>query len=167
MILSDQTKIIRKYQAQPPVRVVALANELGLKVHTATQWGDEISGMIRKDRVHGGSSGYAIFVNAHHVETRRRFTVAHEIAHFILHQDLIGDGIVEDALLRSRSLTNAVERQANAMAADILMPWHLLENESSKGRSLEMLAAIFEVSKDAMSFRILGVSYDDATQGQR
>lgn len=167
MLFTEQKKIIRKHQAQAPVSVIAIAIDLGLKVHLVSQWDNQISGMIRKDSSHGGESGYAIFVNDKHAETRRRFTIAHEIAHFILHQDLIGDGIVEDALLRASGLNNSVERQANSMAADILMPWHLLDVEITKGRTIEALASLFKVSRDAMSYRILGVSYDDAQAAGR
>ena len=47
-------------------------------------------------------SGYAIFVNkGDRYKTRQRFTIAHKIAHFILHREAIGDGIVDDALYRS------------------------------------------------------------------
>lgn len=66
----------------------------------------------------GGTSGVAIYVNKGHHVNRRRFTTAHEIAHFILHQDFIGDGIADDGLYRSK-LSNAMEAQANKLAADI------------------------------------------------
>lgn len=162
MLLVEQMAIIERHQNSPPVHAISIANDLGLKVFNVTTWSDDISGMIRKDPNRSGASGFAIFVNGRHPETRRRFTIAHEIAHYILHENLIGDGIVEDGLLRAQGLTNAVERQANAMAADILMPWSLLDIEIQRGRSIEALAALFNVSRDAMSYRVLGVSYDVA-----
>ena len=110
--------------------------------------------MIVRDSVRGGDCGFAIFVNANHSEVRRRFTIAHEIAHFALHRDLIGDGITEDALYRS-GLSDAVEREANGLAAEILMPRHLVRDAFEKGtRSAEHLAAKFEVSPQAMEYRM-------------
>src|SRR3546814_2493487 len=88
--------------------------------------------MIRKDAERGGESGFAIYVNGSHPRVRRRFSIAHEIAHFALHRNLIGDGVTDDAMYRS-NLSSAVEVQANRMAADILMPWHLISEATDKG----------------------------------
>src|SRR3546814_18529596 len=63
---------------------------------------------------------------------RRRFSIAHEIAYFALHRNLIGDGVTDDAMYRS-NLSSAVEVQANRMAAGILMPWHLIREATDKG----------------------------------
>ena len=104
-------------------------------------------------------------MNASHVETRRRFTIAHEIGHYVLHEHLIGDGIVEDALLRAEGLSNFVETEANKFAADILMPWHLIEDFQGRGvTSVEDLARALNVSPDAMSIRLLGLSYQRARE---
>jgi Zn-dependent peptidase ImmA (M78 family) len=117
--------------------------------------------MIKKDADRGGSSGYAIYVNDRHAATRRRFSIAHEIAHFALHRSLIGDGITDDALYRSK-LSGPIETQANRMAADILMPWHLIRAATDSGlSSVEDLARHFEVSKSTMSIQ-LGVPFEAA-----
>lgn len=163
MLLKEQFAIIREHQKTAPVKVVKLAHDLGLPVYRTTEFSNDISGMIKKDAKKGGSSGFAIYVNANHAEVRRRFTIAHEIAHYLLHENLIGDGVVEDGLLRADGLTNAVERQANQMAADILMPWHLIMDAQRRGvTTIDALALLFEVSRDAMSYRVLGTSYCDA-----
>jgi Zn-dependent peptidase ImmA (M78 family) len=52
-------------------------------------------------------------------------------------------------------LSNSMEVQANKMAADILMPRHLLNQHVSNGvNSVSELARIFQVSESAMSFRV-------------
>jgi len=102
-------------------------------VYTTTSLENEVAGLIKRDVEKGGESGYAIFVNAHHSEARRRFTIAHEIGHFVLHRSHIGGGIMEDVLLRAEGFSNSQERQANAMAADILMPKALVEQTQKKG----------------------------------
>lgn len=92
---------------------------------------------------------------------RRRFSIAHEIAHFALHRNLIGDGITDDAMYRS-NLSSAVEVQANRMAADILMPWHLIREATESGvNTVEALAKHFDVSKSTMAIQ-LGVPYEAA-----
>ena len=161
MTLADYQRIIEKHQRSTPVVVTAIARDLGLDVYNTSDWSDDISGMIRRDAEQGGSSGYAIYVNARHHENRRRFTIAHEIAHFILHRDFIGDGITDDALYRS-ALSSRLETQANQLAADILMPWPLLNAAMDGGiNDVRTLANHFRVSPSAMSVR-LGVPYETA-----
>lgn len=166
MILADQLDIIRQHQNSAPVQVVPLAVELGLPVYRDDDLPDDLSGMIVRDAQLAEESGYAIIVNGRHAETRRRFTIAHEIAHFLLHRDLIGDGISDDALYRS-GLSNAVEAQANRMAANILMPWHLINEAINAGiKSVPALATKFHVSNSAMSIR-LGVPYETTASSSR
>lgn len=153
-IFNENTeKIVIKNQLATPVNVTKIANELKINVYTAL--GEEgVAGKIIKDSLLGGESGYAIVINRHDAPRRQRFTIAHEISHFILHKDLIGDGIVDDALYRS-GLSNKIEREANKLAADILMPWHLInEFMSEKIKTIQDLANIFQVSESAMSIRL-------------
>lgn len=146
--------IIRKHQKSAPVQVVPIAEALGLNVYRASDWPDTTSGMIVRDTERGGPSGFSIYVNALHSEVRRRFTIAHEVAHFVLHRDLIGDGITEDALYRS-GFSDAIEREANGLAAEILMPRHLVRECFSEGmRDPADFAAKFNVSLQAMEFRL-------------
>jgi len=162
MLLRDQEALIEKNTQNIPVKVVALARDLELKVYTLDTLDDQISGLIKKDSEKGGKSGYAIFVNGRHSEERRRFTIAHEIAHFVLHKSLIGDGIMEDALFRADGFTNELERQANAMASDILMPKDMVEKEHREGiMGIPELARKFKVSRDAMCYRIYGLPFEE------
>jgi Zn-dependent peptidase ImmA (M78 family) len=158
MRIEESLQTIRDFQKVAPVEVIGLANSLGVKVYY-TDWPSDVSGRIQKDAKLGGASGYAILVNKNHHENRRRFTVAHEIAHFVLHRHEIGDGVFDDALYRS-GLSQKIEIEANKLAADILMPWPLINEAFGKGiNTIDALAARFAVSKSAMSIR-LGVPYE-------
>lgn len=153
MDMREKLQIVNLYLSMndsPPVKVSRLANILGIKVYEA-DWPDTVSGKIQKDASKGGESGFAIFVNKSHPETRQRFTIAHEVAHYVLHEQLIGDGIFDDALYRS-GLPNKVEAEANGLAADILMPWAMLNKHINKPP--EVLAEMFGVSKQAMAIRL-------------
>lgn len=151
---AEKMETVRNHQMVAPVQTVPLARALGLEVYHVPSWPGDLSGKIIRSSDMGGESGYAIFVNKGHHPNRRRFTTAHEIAHFVLHESFIGDGIVDDGLYRS-SLSNAMEAQANKLAADILMPWHLLNQYIDAGRdSVTELALAFEVSESAMSIRL-------------
>lgn len=153
--MSEKMSIVKDYFAEvtPPVQVVPLANRLGIRVYNVP-WPSSISGKIQKDSERGGSSGFAIFVNKDHPPTRRRFTIAHEIAHFVLHEEQIGDGIFDDAMYRS-GLPDKVEVQANALAADILMPRKMIVDAlESYGADAKRLSSLFDVSEQAMSIRL-------------
>ena len=146
--------IISRHQVQPPIQIAKMAREMGVEVYKSEGWPDHISGLIRTDPEHCGESGYAIYTNASHSERRRRFTIAHELAHYILHRHLIGNGITDDVLYRSR-LGGPIERQANRYAAKLLMPWGLILESFEQGiDTVEKLADKFEVSKSAMSIRL-------------
>lgn len=150
--LKDALAIIREHQKKIPVSTVDLAHDLGLRVFRVPNWPNDLSGMIRKNADNEG--GFDIYVNDGHPEVRRRFTRAHEIAHAVLHPELIGDGITDDALYRS-GLSNAVEAQANRLAADILMPRDKLAEYVRAGTTdVIALARIFNVSTQAMAIRL-------------
>lgn len=140
--------------SSPPVNVEELAQALGLMIVRRSGLGPQIAGMIIRDRKLAPPSGFTIHINAEDNPRRQRFTIAHEIAHYVLHRDLIGDGITDDALYRS-PLGEWYERQANKMAADILMPPQLLRSLYRRGMvALAQLAGAFDVSVDAMRIRL-------------
>jgi Zn-dependent peptidase ImmA (M78 family) len=111
------TEVIADFTRDAPDDVYARARALGLEIKDI-KFDEDVSGKIEKNWF---ADTYTISINARHPVTRRRFTAAHEIAHFVLHRDIIGDGIVDDALYRSTK-SDEIERQANAYAATILMP---------------------------------------------
>lgn len=104
---------------------------------------------------------------------RQRFTVAHEIGHYILHKNevtlFVDKG--ETVLYRDTNSTSGEyrrEREANAFAAALLMPKFLIErkieeksNQIQSNISLiEQLSTYFEVSEQAMSFRLSNLGYE-------
>ncbi|MGE3067692.1 MAG: ImmA/IrrE family metallo-endopeptidase [Hyphomicrobiaceae bacterium] len=154
--IQEKMKRVHQHQKSWPVDVLAVARSLDLAVYETKDWPDDISGQIKKD---DSKPEYVITINGKHSRHRKRFTVAHEIAHYILHQELIGDGIIDDGLYRSR-LGGRIEVQANEMAADILMPWELINRAMDLGfNTMEGLADTFDVARSAMAIR-LGVPYD-------
>jgi len=135
--------------------VVAIAGDLGINVWQMSSLPPNISGKIFRDQLNGGKSGFSIAVNARDVFVRQRFTVAHEIAHFILHRRLLEQGdLVDDAMYRS-GLSTKEETAANRLAADILMPLLLIRGLMAGGISTpESLANKLQVSLPAMRIRL-------------
>jgi Zn-dependent peptidase ImmA (M78 family) len=142
-------EIVGEFMKSAPVDVIALAASLGLSVDRKPM-PDDVSGEI----VCARNGPCRITVNSIHPTTRQRFTIAHEIAHYVLHRDLIGDGIRDSGLYRSR-LTDTVEKQANRYAAEILMPWRLVIDAFSEGtRDATSMARRFNVSPAVAEIRM-------------
>ena len=103
---------------------------------------------------------YSIEVNGAHSHARQRFTLAHEIAHYLLHRDQIGDGITDDALYRS-GLGDYIETEANRLAAELTMPAKLVRTYWRAGiRNLAQLCKNFEVSEAALRIRLKQLRLD-------
>jgi Zn-dependent peptidase ImmA (M78 family) len=111
-----------------------------------------------------------IGVNASDAPVRQRFTIAHECGHYELHKERMPVFIDKQFLRpmlavfrdgKSSSGEDRLEREANAFAASLLMPEHLVLEEVSRLRldveddaAVDELARRFEVSRQAMSFRL-------------
>ena len=117
-----ERQIIAQNWTSPPVPVGAIANALGLEVKL-TLLPPSISGEIRPSAT--APSGFRININRHETKERQRFTIAHEIGHYLLHRDKIGEGVADSVMYRS-GLSNAIEAEANRVAAELLMPRHLM-----------------------------------------
>jgi Zn-dependent peptidase ImmA (M78 family) len=149
----EHISILEEFTNHVPVKVGALANALGLKVVVAAL-PLKISGLIKPDP----DGGFVIKVNRFEPKERQRFTIAHEIAHFLLHRDKIHAGVVDSVLYRSK-LSSRVEAEANRLAADIIMPYAKVRELSSVYRAqgdhqiIATLAETFQVSRQAMEIR--------------
>lgn len=151
--LFEPQAIISRHTQSAPVNVGAIARDLGLSVYLDRQMPSDIAGKIVREAA-GSPSRYSIYVNASDPARRQRFTLAHEIAHFVLHRDLIGDGLIDDGMYRSK-LGGEYERQANRLAADMLMPAGLVRGYYRGGMiSYADLSGAFDVSTEAIRIRL-------------
>lgn len=149
----NEMRVVHQFQGDAPVDVVAICGALGVNVWEDSL-GNGVSGKLFRDPVNGGSSGYSIVANASEPFVRRRFTIAHELSHFLLHRHQSSDPISDDVYYRS-GLSNAMEYQANQLAADILMPMELVSRLINSGmRDVESLASTLQVSVAAMKIRL-------------
>ena len=163
MKLTNPFKIINRYMEAAPVDVVGLAGEFGITV-SYTQLGDTMAGMIKKT-----GDTYCITVNATDGIIRQRFTIAHELGHYIFHRTSIADGIGDDKQYRSAPIGNYIntaigkeaESEANQFAVTLLMPLDLISEMQRSGiTSTQEIASRLLVSHQALCMR-LGVSLDN------
>lgn len=154
-LLPQHTReLIESFQTELPVKVGRIAAELGISVRLSTLPAN-ISGEIKED----DAGNVVIKVNRHDVKARQRFTIAHEISHYLLHRSLLKSGITDEVLYRSSDI-DEVEKEANALAASIIMPTSaikFLEQQFSdyKGEALyEKIADKLQVSTIALKIAI-------------
>lgn len=112
-----------------------------------------------------------ISVNKTENSNRQRFTIAHEIGHYILHsknQPIFIDRMPRVMYRNSVSSTgeNLREREANAFAASLLMPKELVETEIQNmenelvSEPIRYLSKKFIVSEQAIAIRLSNLGYD-------
>lgn len=121
----DLTQLIQASQTDHRIDVVGLAKRLGLKVYSVDM-PDAQCGDIRKDSATGK---FYIEVNRNHPITRQRFTVAHEIAHFVKHpKSLEEKGQLDRSMTYKDEAEIHREDEADEEAAAILMPDYLVDD---------------------------------------
>ncbi|MEQ1933233.1 MAG: ImmA/IrrE family metallo-endopeptidase [Fimbriimonadaceae bacterium] len=147
-----------------PIPVDKIAKALGVQIRYSPL-DEELSGMIFiKDGIP------IIGVNALHHPHRQRFTIAHELGHYMLHRNLLSNEVHVDKqfkiLMRnskSSTGTDAMEVEANKFAAELLLPEFLIEDvlahstfDIDDRAPLDELAKKFRVSKEMLEYRIRG-----------
>jgi Zn-dependent peptidase ImmA (M78 family) len=162
--MSEKLAELLEQYGGPPVNIEAVIRGLGIELDKKAALDASISGQI--ERV--AEQKYKVSVNATDNYMRQRFTMAHELGHYLLHQDLIGDGLKDDRAYRSTTIGTystalvgpAEEAAANRVAARVLMPAEKVASEARDFPSVDALAKRFQVSKKAMEIRLqtLGIN---------
>ncbi|MFI5161229.1 MAG: ImmA/IrrE family metallo-endopeptidase [Sphingobacteriales bacterium] len=150
---------------KPRIPIEKIAKDLGVAI-VETDLGSEISGML----VINGNDA-VIALNPMQSAERKRFTIAHELGHFILHKESNSNVFVDrDFIVKYRSnkpyseLEIRQEQEANAFAASILMPQELIMTELAKTEAqsesevINTLATSFDVSVPAMTYRLVNLN---------
>ena len=154
VIPSEMAPRIQDLMNVAPVDLQAIADRLGLAIYQMPL-APGVSGVLVREPSYNTPSGFAVLVNEAEPYVRQRFTAAHEIGHYVLHRDRIGDRVEDNYLLRAEGMSNAMEVEANKFAADMLIPWPILNSQIQSGKnSVSSLAYKFQVSEIAMAIRI-------------
>lgn len=170
--LQDIELILKEFSI--PVNIEKMIHDKGIDLNkNYIEFEAEISGEIKKE-----NGKFIININGSDHYYRKRFTMAHELAHFELHKDLIGEEGVDDTseykkLYRNNNKINdKQEKEANERASTILMPEEPLVElakltkvvKSDNGKIdisffwLDYLSKRFQVSKEAFTIRLARLS---------
>jgi len=150
---------IKSFQYDAPINVEGLIESFGISLDRKANLHADIAGQIERiDDQH-----FRISVNANDHYYRRRFTMAHELGHYLMHKDLLGAGTDDNRAYRSvdagkfhnTNITPQHETEANRFAANLLMPAHLVKRYFYEADGdLEKLSKRFQVSSEAMKHRL-------------
>ena len=150
-ISPEDKSVVQKYLGEIPVKLGGIAKELGIVVKRSPTIPRNISGKITKL-----PTGYEIKINKYESLARQRFTLAHELAHFLLHRSEIDRlGEIADNVLYRSGASETIEYEANRLAAQIIIPEEAInECQQAIGKNVDQLAKEFGVSKTVMEVRM-------------
>lgn len=149
--IDESKKILATFGVDsPPVPLRDIVSSFGLNIIYADfskmPRGNEIAGFIDFDKK-------KIYVNKDDSPNRRRFTIAHELGHYIMHKAYIKNESKYKVLLRKpledKNYTPE-EKEANCFAAYLLVPDELLNKYKDVSNSIN--SALFVVSQDVIKY---------------
>jgi len=137
---STAERVIKTQQLdETPVNPQDVAERLGLRVEFTTELDQHVSGKLTYR-----SGEPIILVNGHDSRRRKRFTIAHEIGHYL-------DGAEED--VARDGVSNLEEFGCNEFAASLLMPERWFRADVREGYTNAELSAMYDMSLSAVRVR--------------
>ncbi|MEH6790958.1 ImmA/IrrE family metallo-endopeptidase [Parasphingorhabdus sp.] len=157
--MDNEMQIVASHLASAPVDLGAIFSDLCI------DYSEQYIATGESAWIERNGDRFSVVVNSSEPEARKRFSAAHELAHYLLHRDLMhNDG---DRMMRhidrlyglpvdnpASPFTRQHEVQANRLAAQIVMPGPLVRERHSAKNDVAALAAEFQVSKLAMEIRL-------------
>jgi hypothetical protein len=158
--------------APVPVEAIAVKETVDVRYNATDD--DGLSGFLLRGPAVPGEWRAIIGVNKDHHPNRQRFSIAHELGHLLLHAGgeevhVDRDTVFQVKLRDSESSkgTDPDEREANAFAAELLMPASFLLRDLEGVEVLEDtnvgdLASRYGVSQQALMIRLanLGIRFE-------
>jgi Zn-dependent peptidase ImmA (M78 family) len=165
-------KLLKKHCPGVPVDPARIAEALGIELRLETV-DVGLSGFLLREQK---NNRVVIGVNLRHHPNRRKFTIAHELGHYLLHEaatvhlDERKPGyIVQRRDGKSSTGEDVFEREANLFAAELLMPAKALARDLRDGAFdvleeddeafMKSLADKYGVSFQALTIRLGYLGY--------
>lgn len=137
-------RVAVKVGYRPGAELDPIVGRLGgrIEIHELAELHE--TGSIRVE----GEGVFAIYLPPYTGRLRDRFTVAHELGHYVLHSQF-----GKKRIRVARDGSGRTEWEANWFAAAFLMPGELFRHKLAEGSSEGALAAFFQVSPAAVQVR--------------
>lgn len=135
------------------VDAVKLANFFNCEVEEVNFNHKDISARIKRDTK---TNMCKIQISREDGAKRQRFSIVHEVAHLVLHDDGKREFVEWRKQLSDYDNEGELykEVQANMLASALLMPRTLVERAWQESRDIEDLAGVFNVSRSAAYYRV-------------
>lgn len=154
----ETKKILSNYypsisDLQPPVDLEKILDDAGIQVRSGDFGHSGVAGAFDRQKKE-------VYVAKSDSFYRQRFTIAHELGHFYLHEHKEREVYFRSSYKEAYSPQEAVEEEeANWFAASLLMPKEAFLSHWEWLGSAEALARVFNVSIASATFRLknLGV----------
>ena len=132
---------------EAPISLQKIVDYLQTKQDISLQkynFGDKVSGLLVQLKDDEGNESTVIGFNENHPWCRRRFTIAHEIGHFLL-----GHTCNKDQTIKTHE-----EKEADVFAGELLVPKSVLKKDFDITPSIPALALKYRVSQQSMGIKI-------------
>lgn len=161
----EAKKIIKGLHiSTPPIDIKKICKKFNIEIRKINFSNDNVSGVLKLEGKNGNT---IIAINNNHSEERQLFSIAHELGHFLLHNQMKLHIDTEKVFFRdevSALAKDIKEIQANQFAAELLMPKDFLLNDlttkyplthnEADADTIKKLAKRYNVSQSAMMIRI-------------
>lgn len=168
-IIADVKNEVSGFYKHASLDLDAICDAYNIRLLEGAFEDENVSGTLVK-----ADDGWSIIVNEAHSRNRKRFTIAHELGHFfaVEYNSIQAETYLEEQgnIIRDYALMKRtedvedgkyqVERQANMIAAEILMPDHLVQKLYDQKMNVQEMAEQFGVSEIAMSYKLTRMGYD-------
>ncbi len=181
MVRTEAESVLDKYHdGNLPVDVRAITEAMNIKIQPVEIEDNELAGFFFRDPE---SEEVIIGVNQENSPVRQRFTIAHELGHFMLHDsedvryDRKGSGYNFGRIMMRNAESSKGEKrdevEANFFAAELLMPRKILVERLLTNKTLDFLetdtddaigqlAKEFNVSTQALTVRLVQLKIIEA-----
>lgn len=143
-------EILNNYNiAKPPIDISRIVKDFWINIEEIDfpEDVDHISWMLDIENM-------TIFVNRNDADTRKAFTVAHELWHYVMHQTELEQNDSYAVVYRKETQErDIIEKEADEFAANLLAPAFLLDKFIEDFSSMQ-LSKLFWVSAQMMEIRI-------------
>ena len=134
--------------------------EFGIKLIMSTELKDKENGYIEYNK---DTKEFSIVINDNHNIKRQNFTMAHELAHYVLHKDIVIDRgqLDRDSSKQYTDEERLLEREANIWGGNVLMPLQAIKDiiflnnlDKNNPEHIKQIADRLEVSEEALRLQM-------------
>ncbi len=134
------------------VDIILLASKAGIDVY-----GNEASDDFNAEIIHiSAQDKFEILVNTNHPLHQQRFSIAHELAHFVLHPEKIREyGSLKKAADRyDPKYFPEIEKEADEFGEELLIPEKLLRDHFPDVFEMQQKLSFQKIQEIALKFKV-------------